>query len=152
MPKVLNGKLIVLKWQNIHAISNIKYTTIYSKTDQAVYFTFSRGIFRTLPNVRSSRLEMFCRKGVLRNFAKFTRKRLCQSLFFRKVTGLRPATLLKKRLWHRSFPVNFTKFLKIPFSTEHLRWLLYKRLSKAVVSLEVNYFHKKHHLRCLKRS
>ena len=25
--------------------------------------------------------------------------------------GLRPATLLKKRLWHRCFPVNFVKFL-----------------------------------------
>ena len=38
--------------------------------------------------------------------------------------GLRPATLLKKRLWHRCFPVNFAKFLRTPFSTEHLRWLL----------------------------
>ena len=24
-------------------------------------------------------------------------------------------TLLKKRLWHRYFPVNFVKFLRIPF-------------------------------------
>ena len=39
------------------------------------------------------------RKGVLRNFAKFTGKHLCQSLFFNKAAGLRPATLLKKRLW-----------------------------------------------------
>ena len=36
----------------------------------------------------------------------------------------RPATLLKKRLWHRCFPVNFVKFLRTPFLTEHLRWLL----------------------------
>ena len=43
----------------------------------------------------------------------------CQSLFF--VTGLRPVTLLKKRLWHRSFYVNFAKFLKTHFFTEHLR-------------------------------
>ena len=27
---------------------------------------------------------MFCKKGVLRNFAKFTGKHLCQSLFFNK--------------------------------------------------------------------
>ena len=27
----------------------------------------------------------------------------------------RPATLLKKRLWHRYFPVNFVIFLRIPF-------------------------------------
>ena len=36
----------------------------------------------------------------------------------------RLATSLKKRLWHRCFPVNFAKFLKTPFLTEPLRWLL----------------------------
>ena len=55
------------------------------------------------------------RKGVLRNFAKFTGKHLCQSLFSNKVAGLIPATLLKKRLWHRCFPPNFVKFLRTPF-------------------------------------
>ena len=34
--------------------------------------------------------------------------------FFHKVAGLRPATLFKKRLWHRCFPVNFVKFLRTP--------------------------------------
>ena len=34
---------------------------------------------------------------------------------FNKVAALRPATLLKKRLWHRCFPVNFTIFLRTPF-------------------------------------
>ena len=60
--------------------------------------------------LRSSRPEMFCKKGVLRNFAKFSGKYLCLSLFFNKVTGLKPANLLKKRLWHRCFPMNFMKF------------------------------------------
>ena len=36
---------------------------------------------------KSSRLEVFCRKGVLRNFAKFTGKHLCQTLFSNKVAG-----------------------------------------------------------------
>ena len=58
---------------------------------------------------------MFCKKGVLRNLAKFTGKHLCQSLFFNKVGDFRPATLLKKRLWHRCFPVNFAKFLRTTF-------------------------------------
>ena len=57
---------------------------------------------------RSSRPEMFCKKGVLRNFVQFTGKHLCQSLFFNKFAGLRPAILLKKRLLHRCFPVNVT--------------------------------------------
>ena len=60
------------------------------------------------------------RKGVLKNFAKFTGKHLCQSLFFNKVTGLRPATLLKKRLWHRRFLANFARFPRTPFSQKPL--------------------------------
>ena len=75
-------------------------------------------------NSRSSRPKVFCKKGVLRNFTKFTGKHLCQSLFFNNVAGLRPATLLKKGLWRRCFPVNFVKFLRTPFFTEHLWWLL----------------------------
>ena len=43
---------------------------------------------------------------------------------FNKVEGLECATLLKKRLWHRCFPVNFVKFLGTPFYIEHLWWLL----------------------------
>ena len=68
-----------------------------------------------LSKARSSHRRCSVRKGILKNFAKFTGKHLCQSLFFNKVTGLRPATLLKKRLWHRCFPVNFAKFLRTPF-------------------------------------
>ena len=37
-------------------------------------------------------------RGVLKNFAKITGKHLCHSLFFNKVTALRPATLFKKWL------------------------------------------------------
>ena len=58
--------------------------------------------------------EVLCKKGVLTNFAKLTGKHQCRSLFFNKVAGLMPATLLKKRLWHRCFPVNFAKFLRTP--------------------------------------
>ena len=42
----------------------------------------------------------------------------------RSLQSLRPATLLKKRLWHSCFLVNFVKFVRILFLTEHLRWLL----------------------------
>ena len=47
---------------------------------------------------RSSLSEVFCKKGVLRIFTKFTGKHLCQKIFFNKVAGLRPATLLKKSI------------------------------------------------------
>ena len=73
---------------------------------------------------KCNRPDVFCEKCVLRNFAKFTGKHLCQSLFFNKVAVLSPETLLKKRLWHRCFSVNSAKFLRTHFFTEHLRWLL----------------------------
>ena len=78
---------------------------------------------------------MFCKKFVPRNFAKFTGKHLCQSLFFNKVAGLRPATLLKKRLWHRCFPVNFPKFLGTPFLQNTSRRLLLKFSTKKFFTL-----------------
>ena len=56
-----------------------------------------------LTKCRSSRPEVFCKKALLR-----------------------PATLLKKRLWQRRFLVNFGKFLRTHFHTEHLRRLLLK--------------------------
>ena len=41
--------------------------------------------------------------------------------YINKVTGLRPAVLLKKKLLQRFFPVNLAKFLKNTFFTEQLR-------------------------------
>ena len=66
---------------------------------------------------RSSRPEVFSKKGVRRNFAKFTGKHLRQS------PETRPATLLKKRLWRRCFPVNFAKFLRTPLQNTSWRLL-----------------------------
>ena len=64
--------------------------------------TFTRCWFKKSSLFRSSRPEVFCWKGILRHFAKFTGKNLCQTLA----------------------EVNFTKFLRRPFLIEHLRWLL----------------------------
>ena len=74
--------------------------------------------FVCLSRFRSSHRGFSVKKGVLRNFAKLTGKHLCQSLFFNKVEGLRPATLLKKRLWHRC---EFCAISRNTFSTEHLQ-------------------------------
>ena len=58
--------------------------------------------------------EVFCKKGVLRNFTKFTGKYLCQRLFFNKVAGLRPATLLKNESLNQLFSCEFCKISKTP--------------------------------------
>ena len=49
------------------------------------------------------------KRSVLGNFVRFTVKHWSsESCWW-------PATLLKKRLQHRYFPVNFAKFIKTPF-------------------------------------
>ena len=63
---------------------------------------------------RSSHLRCAVKKGVLRNFAIFTGNTCARDSFLIKLQA-RPATLLKKRLWYRCFPVNFEKFLRTPF-------------------------------------
>ena len=73
------------------------------------------------PGVRSSHPEVLCKNLF---FAKFTGKQLFERIFLNKVAGLRPPTLLKKRLWHRCFLMNFAKFLRILILTERLWWLL----------------------------
>ena len=72
-------------------------------------------------------------------FRKIYRKISVLESLFNKVVGLRLATLLKKRLQQRCFPVNFAKFLRTPSLVEHLRWLLlrdvFKTLSNTMMEL-----------------
>ena len=63
---------------------------------------------------KSSHWRCSVKKGALKIFTEFTGK-LCWSLCFNKVAGLKPATLLKKRFQHRCFPVNSVKFLRTSF-------------------------------------
>ena len=64
---------------------------------------------------RSSRPKVFSKKGVLRNFTKFTGKHLCQGLFFNKVAGLRPSKLLKKETLIQVFSCEFCEISKSTF-------------------------------------
>ena len=72
-------------------------------------FPYKNGIVDSVLIHRSSCSDVFCKKDVLKNFAKFTGRHLCQSLF-----------LINS--W--CFPVNFAKFLRTPLFTENLWWLL----------------------------
>ena len=70
------------------------------------------------------------------------KKHLCQSLLFNNVAGLKPETLLKKRLWHRCFSVSFAKFLTTPFlqnTSERLLLFIYcKSFFLFVHQIDVN--------------
>ena len=96
-----------------------------SWSHEGVYFMYTSTYLGCAKN-RSSHRICSVKKGVLRNFAKFTRKHLYQSLFFNKVIGLRLVTLLKKKLWRRCFRMNFSEFLRTPFLQNTSRQLLLK--------------------------
>ena len=61
-------------------------------------------------------------KAALENFAKVTGKHMYRSLFYNKVAGLRSETLLKNRLRHRCFHVDFTKFIFVRASASGSLW------------------------------
>ena len=75
--------------RKLFALLVLKYLVVY-------WDLFMIAFLRSFVIYGSSRPKVFCKKGFLRNFAKFIGKHLCQSLFFNKVADLRPATLLKK--------------------------------------------------------
>ena len=60
---------------------------------------------------------MFCEKGVIRNFIKFTGKQLCQSLFSNKVAGLRPkaCNFIKRETLAQVFSCEFCEISKKTF-------------------------------------
>ena len=62
-------------------VKNVKYLTLVT------FFHPINILVRQNINSRSSRLKAFHKIGVLKNFTKFTRKHLRQSIFFNKVTG-----------------------------------------------------------------
>ena len=71
--------------------------------------------------------ELFCKRSVFENFAKLIGNRLCWSLFLNKVVALQPETLLKKRLRHRCFHVNFAKFSRTLSLRDCLVFYYFKR-------------------------
>ena len=64
-------------------------------------------------------------KKVFSEISQNSQRNTCTRVsFLIRLNPLRTATLLKKRLWYRCFPVNFVTFLRTSFLTKHLRWLL----------------------------
>ena len=59
-------------------------------------------------------------------------------VFYEKIP--RPATLLKKRLWHRGFPVNFAKFLRTSFLQNTCGQLLLCPMAFSDWELQSHYF------------
>ena len=80
-------------------------------------------ILDSFENTSSSHCSFSIKKAILRNFGNFTGKHLYWSLF--------AIELQAKRLKHRCFPVEYSKFLK----TEVYDWLLLKPVLSPGASL-----------------
>ena len=63
-------------------------------------------------------------KRVFKEISQNSQENTCAGVSFLIGCRPQPATLLKKRLWHRCFRVDFAKFIRTHFLTEHLQWLL----------------------------
>ena len=73
------------------------------------------------PNVRSSHPELFCEKGVLKNFTKFTGKHLCQSFLIKLQTS---GNFIKKEALVQVFSYEFCEIFMNTFFIEHIQRLL----------------------------
>ena len=87
----------------------------------------------SIRKTRSSRSEVFCKRGVLRNFAKFTRKHLCQSLFLMRPTEA--CNFIKKETLAQVISHEFCKISKSICFTEHFPWLLLKHQYIITISI-----------------
>ena len=63
-------------------------------------------------------------ENVFLEISQNSQENTCSRVSFNKVAGLRSATLIKKRFWHRCFPVNFAEFLRTYFLQNTSAWLL----------------------------
>ena len=71
-----------------------------------------------LLDLQKQPLEMFLEQS------QNSHENTCVGVSFIKIAGPRPATILKKRLQQKCFPVDFVKFLRTSCSQNTSRWLL----------------------------
>ena len=102
---LVSRKLIHLRYKFTSSVLyDVKRESIKSLSLMLHMDNWKHLVFR----YRSSRLEVFSKKDVLKHFAKFTEKHLCQSIFFNKVAGIRPAVLTEKETLARVFSCEFS--------------------------------------------
>ena len=97
-------KVVMLRYYTVSILISHYFKLKLAGSVQMLLFLVLRSISK-----QKQPPEVFCKKKSSQKFRKIHRKTLHQSFFFNQVPGLR--TLLKKKLRHRFFPVNFTKLL-----------------------------------------
>ena len=78
---------------------------------------------------------MFCKKGFLLEISQNSQENTCAWVSFLIKLQASTCNFIKKRLWHRCFPVNCARFLRTPFLREHIRgffWISFIRKLKLI--------------------
>ena len=99
---------------------NISYPLIRPSTFSILNFVFCE----RLRSISSSRSQMFFKiSHALKNFAIFTGKHLCWSIFLINLVSQESCNFIKERLQHRYFLWIYEIFKSI-FLIEHFQWLV----------------------------
>ena len=100
---------------------------------------------------RSSRPEVFCRKGVLKSFTNSQESTCARVSFLIKLRAwgkpkvkVNTFNFITKRIWHRCFHVNFARFLRTAFLQNTSEWLLLT-IAFDVCALPYYYYDQQHH-------
>ena len=99
--------------QNIQGLSSVLHSFFYSKRHSEGEYT---------PNTYLIQEQLFWNRCFLKLCKIHLKTSLLESLF-NNVAGLMAWNFIKKRLWHRYFPVNFLQFLKKPYLQNISGWL-----------------------------
>ena len=114
------------------AVTKVKLVTRIKKHNQLYFGTL------VLTSYCSEAVVQRCSvKKVFLEILQNSQENTCARDSFLIKLQARPATLLKKSLWHRCFPVNFAKLLRTPFFIEHLWWLLVTVVSEITHKYEL---------------
>ena len=117
MKKTVFQSSVKLHVETSHFMQYKSNNWVLYETQRLDWYWLLRGlILIIIVHFGSSSLEVFFEKGVLGNFAKFTGKHLCKSLFLKKVAGLRQAcNFIKKETLAQVFSFEFCAILRTPF-------------------------------------
>ena len=96
------------KWRQIYKQTSSTFYTSSDVSRRKNLVVRHNRVAKYLKKTQKQSRDVFCKKGVLKNFANVTGKHPCWSIFFNKVAGLQPARFLKKysnAFQHKCFPV-----------------------------------------------
>ena len=127
---IVYKKVNDILWSKVLIILSNPSRLIINKQKAAVQNGTDKYFFDRSSEKFNKRLTIFSKRDVLetrcfKKFCKIHKKTTVpESNFLIKLQVSACKLIKKETLSHRCFPVNFAKFLKIPFSKKHVRWLL----------------------------